>query len=207
MTDAEFEDLGKLWRKEPSEEEMRELQRSARAVSRRARFAEALDWVLATVAICGAVAIVLYNPEPITIMAAGAAIVLSVIGQRRQLQLRVSEVQSLTGDTASMIERSILRVQATIKRARSGLVVLGPATLLGVFFGFVVDRGGGGQLLPQLRGTIALSIAIFIILATMAHLFYTVRRSRMELKRLILLREAYRLENEHEASEHAALLN
>ena len=80
-------------------------------------------------------------------------------------------------------------------------MVIGPSILLGVLFGFIVDKGGGGAALPNLeggawRGPVVTGLLIFIIGVTIIQLVLSVRRSRAELDRLFQLREAYRLEHE-----------
>ena len=199
MTDFDLERLGSLWRTEPEPEGIRELQKSARAASRRARRALVLDFILTGIAVGTVLFILAVNPNVPALIVGGLAVGVAIRGQLRQRRLRRIELQELTGDTESMINGSIARVEATLKRASSGLIVLGPAVLLGLLFGFIVERGGDALQIfdpGSWRAIVATILAVFIVLVTLAQLAVTLRRGRRELNRLLELRQAYRLERE-----------
>src|SRR3546814_15869607 len=67
----------------------------------------------------------------------GVALFMLVTGQMRQRRLRQLELKGLTGGTASMIDQSIVRAEATLKRTKSSLLLVIPATAVGVLLGFV----------------------------------------------------------------------
>jgi hypothetical protein len=201
VTDFDLDRLGSLWRTEPEPAEIGELKRSADRARRKARWLTVLDYALALVTTGAVILILAVNPRAEALLVGGAAVLVMITSLVRRRRLRRIELQSLIGDTESMLESAIARVEATAKRARSGLMVIGPSIFLGLLFAFIVDRGGGGAALPTLeaeawRGLVVRGLLIFIIVATVTQLVLSIRRSRMELTRLIQLREAYRLEHE-----------
>jgi hypothetical protein len=202
VTDPDLEELGKLWRKEPDAEEMRGLHRSAEQVMRRARLALVFEYVLAAVTVGVVLFIVAYNPpDRQTAIAGSAAILVLLLSQMRQRRLRQWELQSLTREPETMIQRSIARVESTLKRAWWGAVVIGPATLFGVIFAFIADEGNGQGALSRLRaepggGTAIVAGAAAVVLGVIIHLARTIRRSNREISRLRQLKEAFRVENE-----------
>jgi hypothetical protein len=201
VSDFDLDRLGSLWRTEPEAEEMRELKRSADLARRKARWLMILDYALAGVTIGAVLLILAVNPKPEALLVGGAAVFVMITSLLRRRRLRRFELQGLVGDTESMLESSIVRIEATVKRAKSGLMVIGPSIFLGLLFGFIVDKGGGGAALPTIegdawRGVVVRGLFIFIVVATIAQLVLSIRRSRAELNRLIRLREAFRQEHE-----------
>lgn len=201
MNDFDLERLGSLWRTEPAAEEMRALKRSADLARRKARWLTILDYALAAVTIGAVLLILAVNPRPEALLVGGAAVLVMVTSLLRRRRLRQFELQGLVGDTESMLESSIVRIDATVKRAKSGLMVIGPSIVLGLLFAFIVDRGGGGAALPSIeggawRGLVVRGLFIFIVVVTVVQLVLSIRRSRAELNRLVQMREAFRQEHE-----------
>jgi len=201
MTDLDLERLGGVWRQQPDPAAMAELQRTAEAVRRRARWAQWAD-AIAAAAVSGVVALlVLRNPQIDTLLVGGGAILFLLISQIRQRKLRAAELRSLTGTTEEMLDQSVERVTATLKRSRLGLIFAGPAMLTGLLLAYVVEHNSGGELASRIAAYPGLGTAIKLVavlgFAGMAlHVFRQFRRSRRELERLIALREAYRQERE-----------
>jgi hypothetical protein len=203
VNDFDLDRLGSLWRTEPEAGEIRELKRSADLARRKAYWTSLLDYGLASIAVGTVLLILGFNPKLEAVLVGGTAVVVAIMSLTGRKRARRIELQSLAGDTESMLETSIAAVEARLRRSKSGLMVIGPSILLGVLFGFIVDKGGGGATLPTLegeawRGLVVRGLLIFIIAVTVIQLILSVRRSRAELYRLFQLREAYRLE--HEAS-------
>jgi hypothetical protein len=160
-----------------------------------------LDYGLAAIAVGIVLLIIGFNPKLEAVLVGTAAVVVAVMSLTGRKRARRIELESLAGDTESMLESSIARVEARLKRSKSGLMVIGPSILLGILFGFIVDQGGGGAALPTIegeawRGLVVRGLFIFIVVVTVVQLVLAVRRGRAELDRLIQLREAYRLEHE-----------
>ncbi|MGZ8282980.1 MAG: hypothetical protein ACXWUN_08535 [Allosphingosinicella sp.] len=201
MSDLDLDRLGDLWRQPPDPAELRELKRTAELVRSRARWSQVVDAVAAIV-VSGVVAILVFrNPETDTLLIGGGVILILLLSQIRQRKLRAAELQSLTGTTEQMLDQSIERVRATIKRARSGLIVAIPGVLLGVLFAYVVEGRSGGELAARVAAYPGLGTAIKVaggvaLALMMAHLLRQLRRNQRELERLTQLREAFRQEEE-----------
>ena len=205
MTDLDLERLGNVWRQRPSAQELEELQRSAERVRRRARWMQVVD-VLAAIVVAGVVlAMVVANPEMDTVLVGGGAVLVLLVGQVRSRRFRQRELQSLGGSTEQMLDQSIERISATHKRARSILLAMPPAALLGILFAFLSERGSGGAIARTIDTQPGLSTLVLIAgMATVGgafvHVVLTIRRTRRELERLTALRDAYRQEQEAEPS-------
>lgn len=199
MTDLDLERLGNVWRQRPSARELEELQRSAEAVRRRARWMQVVD-IIAAVVVAGVVlAMILANPETDTLVVGGGAILVLLVSQMRSRRFRQSELRSLNGSAEQMLDQSIQRVGATCKRALSMLVVMPPGFLLGLLVASVAERHSGGELArrvaaqPGLR-TAIIVVGCLVVAATFVQVIRTWRRSKRELERLIALRDSYREE-------------
>lgn len=206
MNDFDLDRLGSLWRTEPAAEEMRKLKRSADLAKRKALWLTILDYTLAVVTIGAVLLILTVNPKFEAVLVGGAAVFVMITSLLRRRRLRRIELQGLVGDTESMLESSIVRLESTVKRAKSGLMVIGPSIFLGLLFGFIVDKGGGGAALPTIegeawRGVVVRGLVIFIVVATITQLVLSIRRSRAEIDRLTQLRDAFRLEHEGKSPE------
>jgi hypothetical protein len=206
VTDPDFEELGKLWRKEPDAEEMRGLHRSAEQVMRRARLAQTTDFVLTASAAGIILMLVAYNPDWRTASVGVAAILVMLWTQIHRRRLRQWDLQSLASDPETMIDRSILRLEATLKRATFALLFVGPATILGVLFGFTVEQAHQPQSLgllqagPEVRKAVVAG-AIGMLGGVVVHAIRALVRGRRELARLKQLREDYRAEQRGAASQ------
>lgn len=200
MTDLDLERLGDVWRRQPDPAEMERLQRTAAAVSKRARLAQVVD-VVAALAVAGVVVLlVLANPGTATVVMGVAAILVLLVGNVRQRKLRQVELRSLTGGTEDMLDQSIERIETTLKHNRWSLIGLGPVLLLALLFAATAEQPGEAifgslVLLPHFR---ALWIGGWIVAlaGSVLYLAQSMRRSGRELERLSAMRESYRQEGE-----------
>lgn len=202
MSDLDLDKLGALWREALPEEETRDLERSARHVSRRAKLALVGGYVLAAAIGVAVLVIVAINPEGETAFFGGVALLLLLLSQVRRRRYRQIEIQGLTGDTEAMIDQLIERQQATLKLARFSLWIIGPATVAGIFFGSAVGGSAGSKLflerVADMESRLLLLGIAFLLIATMAaQIVIAMRKHGCELDRLIALREAYRQESSH----------
>ncbi|HEV2748364.1 MAG TPA: hypothetical protein VGW34_13830 [Allosphingosinicella sp.] len=203
MTDIDLDKLGTVWRGSLADEQISDLVRSARKVSRRARIGLMLDQVGAALVVLAVLVIVAVDGEADTIFFGSVAILVLVLSQLRQRRYRQIEVRSLTGGTEAMIEQLIERQRASLKRVRFGLWIIGPATVAGVLFASTIGGSAEYEMLsrriadPQLR-IVLMGLATLLITGTAVHLALTIRRYRGEIERLMALRDAYR--REHESS-------
>lgn len=204
MTEIDLERLGDVWRQQPDPAEMERLQRTAAAVSRRARFAQIVD-LGAAAAVAGVVILlVLANPSVRTLIMGGAAILVLLFGNIRQRKLRQVELRSLTGGTEEMLDQSIERIETTVRHHRFGLVTMGPVLLVAFLFASAAERRSGPILGPLrdapwfpylwIGGWIAVLAGVILFSS------FSIRRGRRELERLYAMREAYRQERESTSS-------
>lgn len=206
MTDLDLERLGDMWRQQPDPAELAELRRAADVVRRRARWAQVADLV-AAVAVAGVVLLlVLTNPKVDTFLAGGAAILVLLFGQHRQRRLRREELRGLAGSTQEMLDQSIARVEATMKRTRFQLIGMAPSFMLGLAIAALVDRRSGGGFLSRIvaepqGGLVLAAGALVALVAALIYFGRSARRGRAELARLRAMRDAYRTEQEPIASD------
>jgi Mn2+/Fe2+ NRAMP family transporter len=200
VTDFDLERLGELWREQPDPEEVERQRLAAREVARKARRAELAENVLAALTLLVILAVVSINPGTVSYGLGVLTAFLIVSSQLRQRRFRRAEIVSLTGETPTMLDRAIVRLEATLRRTRFGMLVIGPATAVGAFFALSVDRPGEGtRILTFSQGTASVVIIILstvVLLATILHLHSTMKKSQAELDRLRELRESYRVEQD-----------
>jgi Flp pilus assembly protein TadB len=202
MSDFDLDRLGDVWRRQPDPAEMEKLQRTAAAVSRRARLAQIVD-LGAAVAVAGVVVLlVLSNPQLNTFVLGAAAILILLFSVYRQRQLRAAELKSLTGSTEEMLDQSIERVVATRKRNLFGVISMVPGLAIGYLFASAADPHGGSERFATMVANAGFSrffipaVIVGILLATVIWLVRSIRASDRELERLRALRDAYAREDQ-----------
>jgi hypothetical protein len=117
----------------------------------------------------------------------------------RQRRLRMIELATLSGSTEHMLDQSIERARATIRRARLNLLTTPLGLPLGIAFGAALDRGQGSGMYQRLTSepliTALVSMTLLVAAATICVYLIRVRRAaRQELERLTQLRQAYEAE-------------
>ncbi|MEA3030095.1 MAG: hypothetical protein QOJ53_1904 [Sphingomonadales bacterium] len=203
MNDFDLDRLGDVWRQQPDPEEMARLERTAAAVGRQARLGQLVDFGAALAVAVVVIFLVLSNPQTKTLLMGGAAILVLLASQVRQRKLRQVELRGLAGGTEEMLNQSIERVDATLKRTRFSLFAIGPGFLIGwILMNSVTDQPVRG-FLPSFdelwvrllwNGVIAA-----VLVAVGVYSARSIRRGRNELERLIAMRNAYREERESTA--------
>jgi hypothetical protein len=205
MSDFDLDRLGDLWRARPDPKEMEALQRAADAVARRARWGQVSDFALSALVSVVVLVLVWSNPTVKTALVGGAAILLMLSSHVRQRQLRKLELEGLAGSTEQMLDQSIERVEATLKRNRFGLIGVIPGFLVGIAFAATLDSERRSALMALLvENQVTTGIAAVAIVAGLIGLsFYFLqmaRRGEAELERLIALRDDFRREEEDAAA-------
>ena len=204
MTDFDLDRLGDVWRQQPDPEEMARLQRTAAAVSRRARWGYVLD-ILAAIAVAAVVIILVASNPRIETLLMGSAAILVLLGTNvRQRKLRKVELRSLAGSTEDMLDQSIERIETRIKHSRFTLAAVGPGLLIGALLAASAGVGRGGSVMPALNDIpllrmVWLGVAIAVIVGVVIFSVLAIRHGRRELGRLMAMREAYRDERESTA--------
>lgn len=202
MSDFDLDRLGDVWRQQPDPAELEALRRAAEAGRRRARWTQLIDIAAGLVVIGVVLALALANPERDTLIVGGAAIAVLLYGLVRQRRLREAELHSFTGSAEEMLDQSIVRVQATLKRAKFGAVMMPSGLILGLAFGYFSDRRSSGDPLPWYYGQPGLGAMVLVLACgslavAMLFVLRSMKKSRQELERLTGLREAYSREGEH----------
>jgi hypothetical protein len=200
MTDIDLERLGSVWRQQPDPEELERLQRSAAAVSRRARLAQFVDIGAAVAVALVVMLLVISSGRMDTVAMGGAAILVLLVSNVRLRRLRQIELRSLTGSTEDMLDQSIERVENTLKYQRFSLIAIGPGLLVGYLLAWSTDRSMGSlrEVLANAPGVGRLWMGAWILVfaAIAVYAFTAMRRSRRELERLTAMREIYRRDGE-----------
>lgn len=196
MNDFDLDRLSQVWREEPPPAELEWMRRSALNVSRRARFWQRVEAGAAVLVALVVVGLVVISPAPQTFVAGVGAILMLLLTQRRQRRLRAVELKSLTGSTEEMLEQSIARTQAALKRNWFSLIGMGPATLLGSLLAHYAQGRATRPLLPEEIGGFLFALFILLLVVAVVHLIVSIRKGAAELARLQTLRETYRIEAE-----------
>lgn len=209
MSDHDFDldRLGDLWRRQPDPAELEELRRAADAARRRARWGQWVD-VLAAVGVSAAVLLlVIANPSTDTLLVGGATILILLVSQVRERRLREIEIRSLSGSAEQMLDQSVQRAEAGLKRTRFSLIALGPAIVIGLVLGNLIRARAEQDLLAEIlagrwdRLLVLVVVPAALLLGMAAYLFRAFRRHQQEIGRLTAMRDAYREESEGSSSE------
>lgn len=205
MTDFDLDRLGDVWRQQPDPAEMEALRRTAEAVAKRARRAQLADAALAIFVSAVVLALALSSPRPATLLIGGAAIALMLYTSIRQRRLRKLELESLGGSAEEMLDQSIDRLRATVKRTRLGMISMVPAFAIGIGFGAALDKDPGAGIIARFGDDpwaplAAAAILIAVLTGGLIHYYRTFRRDRSELERLTAMRDAFRQERENSAA-------
>lgn len=199
MSDFDLDRLGDVWRQQLEPAEMARLQRTAAAVSRRARIGQFLD-ILAGAAVSVVVIFLVWtNPRFETFLLGAAAILVLLVSNMRLRKIRQVELRGLTGSTEDMLDQSIDRLETTLKYKRFSLMAIGPALAIGFLLAWASGTYPGMMVASALRRV--LQATTFAVLAgVVVFLIIASRRERRELGRLRAMRESYRLEGESTGS-------
>jgi hypothetical protein len=196
MSDLDLERLGDVWRQRPDPAELEELRRTAEAVRRRALWGQIIDLVAALVVAGVVLLLAMRNPRIETLLIGGSAVLVLLWSHVRQRRMRQIEVRGLTVNTEEMLDQSIARVEATLRRTRFQLIGFVPAFLLGLAFAYAADAPRVSEELARISADSSLHLLVLAVAAVSLagmgfHLVRVLRRSREEVHRLKSLRDAY----------------
>ena len=196
MTDLDLEHLGDVWRQQPDPAELEHLRRTAETVRRRARWSQAVDAVAALVVSGVVLLLVAGNPELDTMIVGGGAVLVLLAGHIRSRRLRQEELRSLSGSAEQMLDQSVARLKAKIKRTRYQLLCLLPGFGIGIAIAYFADEGAGQQIFNRLIANTREAGLLFVgglvaVTGMFLYLLRNLRAERKELGRLIALRQSY----------------
>jgi hypothetical protein len=203
MTEIDLDRLGDVWRAQPEPAEIERLRNAADVVQRRARWGQLADFWLAILVSGVVLVLIVSNPTVATGLIGGAAILMMLLSTVRQRRLRALELARLSGSTENMLDQSIARSEAMIRRARINLMTTPLGLPLGIAFGAALDQGDRNGIYHRMTSdpkvvamvAIALSVAAAIICG---YLIRVMRKARQERDRLTQLRQAYEVERSAE---------
>ncbi len=209
MTDLDLDRLGDLWRQRPTAAEMESLRRTADLVQRKARWGQRFDSSIAVIVAIVVIALVVSNPTFDTMLVGGAAILVLLLSQARTRRLRAEELRSLTGSAQEMLDQSIARAEATLKRTRFQLIAIAPSFALGLGVAAIADRNSGDfytRLFSESDMGLGMMIIAALVLAALAASFTrSMRSTRAELTKLILLRDTFQAEGAKSAGDEESI--
>ena len=196
MTDLDLEHLGDVWRQQPDPAELERLRRTAETVRRRARWSQAVDAVAALVVSGVVLLLVAGNPELDTMIVGGGAVLVLLAGHIRARRLRQEELRSLSGSAEQMLDQSVARLKAKIKRTRYQLLCLLPGFGIGIAIAYFADEGAGQQIFNRLIANTREAGLLFVgglvaVTVMFLYLLRNLRAERKELGRLTALRQSY----------------
>jgi hypothetical protein len=196
LTDLDLEHLGDVWRQQPDPAELERLRRTAETVRRRARWSQAVDAVAALLVAGVVLLLVAGNPELDTMIVGGGAVLVLLAGHIRSRRLREEELRSLSGSAEQMLDQSVARLKAKIKRTRYQLLCLLPGFGIGIAIAYFADEGAGQQALSRLITNSREAGLLFVgglvaVAAMFLYLLRNLRAERKELDRLAALRQSY----------------
>lgn len=206
MTDFDLDRLGDVWRAQPDPAEIARLQRTAMAVSRRARWSQVVDIGAAIAVIAVVIFLVASNPKAETVLIGSAAVLVLLYSNVRLRRVRQVELKSLTGSTEEMLNQSIDRIDKTIRYNRFSLFAMGPGLLVGVLVAAAaVEKRGGASIFGALYDEFAFlylwrGVTIALLVGGVVFVSLAIRRGRRELERLVEMRNSYRQEHESSSS-------
>lgn len=203
MSEIDLDRLGDVWRQQPDPAELERLQRTAAAVSRRARLAQIVDVGAALIVGIVVVLLVASSPKTETVAIGTAAILILLVSQIRSRRLRAVELRGLAGTTEAMLDQSIERLEKTLRHQWFGLVGIGPAIVIGNLMASsaespIVSMTDSLVGIPGFRIAWA-AFWLTVLVATVLFVALSIRRSRRELGRLKAMRDSYRQEGESSA--------
>ena len=201
MTDPDLQRLADLWT-EPDADEQRAFEAMARKARLRGRIFAWLDFAAVAIIVGGAVFGFFMQPGTMTMVAAIALIVVTVIVTRKRRQIKQMTRALDTAGRQAFIETSISNATANLRRTRLSLAFFPVGVVIALAFKMSVRAGGHSELMwaafldwaPSSRG-----IGTFVVLILLfAWGVRTLWRIKRELRGLENLRKAYAEEAEYE---------
>jgi preprotein translocase subunit SecG len=195
MTDPDLQRLADLWTESDDAAEQEAFEAMARKARWRGRLFAWLDFAaVAFILACSVLGFVM-KPGAITMVAAIALIVTTLIVTRKRRQIKQMTRALDTASRQSFIETSISNAGANLRRTRLSLAFFPLGVIFALAYKMSLRAGGRTDLIPATFVEWVQTSRGIITLALLALLFAwglrTARRTRQELRRLEELRVAY----------------
>ena len=194
MTDPDLQRLADLWT-ENDPAEPKAFEAMARKARLRGRIFAYLDYAAVAFILGTSVLGIFMKPGAITMVAAIALIVITVIVTRKRRQIKQMTRTLDTASRQSFIETSLSNAGANLRRTRLSLAFFVPGAVLALTYKMALRVGGRtGEIPAEFIDWVQTPRGI-ITMALLALLFAwgwrTARRIKQELRRLEELRDAY----------------
>lgn len=194
----DFDRFEQLWRQEPADEEIRLFRKLARRAGRRGKALEHAEWGLGLLLIAGALAILLWEPAPATLIVVALIVTGILWSSSKRSRLAQAAAMLDRSSREALIQSAEKSVRARLKNSALGLVLIVPGWMLGIALkGMMLLDGNVRDFLNAFLGSftkppgMASAAVVAAIFAILVHRHLRLRR---ESRRLVLLREQYRQE-------------
>lgn len=205
MTDPDLQNLAELWKEADGGEQQQAFEAMARKARRRGRIFAWLDFAAVAFILGTSLVGVFMEPGPITMVAAIALIVTTVIVTRKRRQIKQMTRTLDTAGRHAFIETSISNAAANLRRTRLSLAFFPLGVVIALIYKMALRAGGRTELIPATFVEWVQTPRGIITMALLALLFAwglrSARRTRQELRRLEELRAAYSEEDRQDQSD------
>jgi hypothetical protein len=204
MTDPDLQPLADLWTENDAGEQ-EAFEAMARKARLRGRIFAWLDYAAVAFILGTSLVGIFMKPGAVTMVAAIALIVITVIVTRKRRQIKQMTRTLDTASRQSFIETSLSNAGANLRRTRLSLAFFVPGALLALTYKMALRVGGRTEQIPAEFIDWVQTPRGIITMALLALLFAwglrTVRRIKQELRRLEELRAAYAEEDRRDERE------
>lgn len=204
MTDPDLQKLADLWKEADASEPQPAFEAMARKARRRGRIFAWLDFAAVAFILATSVIGFVMEPGPITMAAAIALIVITVIVTRKRSQIRQMTRTLDTASREAFVDTSISNATANLRRTRLSLAFFPLGVVIALVYKMALRAGGRTDLIPATFVDWVQTSRGIITMVLLALLFAwgvrTERRIRRELRRLEELRAAYSEEDRKDQS-------
>ncbi|HEX8261575.1 MAG TPA: hypothetical protein VF547_01745 [Allosphingosinicella sp.] len=194
MTDPDLQRLADLWR-EPDAADQGAFEALARRARLRGRIVAYLNFAAVAVTVGGVAIGVFMKPGTVTMVAAIALILVTVVVLRKRRQIKQMTRTLETAGREAFIETSISNATANLRRTRLSLSFFPIGVVVALFYKMSVRVGGRTELMldaflewaPSPRGLVTFAILGLLF----AWGLRSASRTKRELRQLEELRSAY----------------
>lgn len=205
MTDPDLQRLADLWTESDDSAEREAFDAMARKARLRGRIFAYLDFAAVAFILATSVLGFLMKPGPVTMVAAIALIVITIIVTRKRRQIKQMTRTLDSASRQAFIETSLSNAGANLRRTRLSLAFFVPGMVLALAYKMALRVDGRTAEIPAEFIDWVQTPRGIITMALLALLFAwglrTARRIKQELRRLEELRAAYAEEERRDESD------
>ncbi|HEX8622315.1 MAG TPA: hypothetical protein VF718_10115 [Allosphingosinicella sp.] len=207
MTDPDLQKLADLWKETDAAEPPRAFEAMARKARRRGRIFAWLDFAAVAFILGTSLVGIFMEPGTVTMVAAIALIVITIIVTRKRRQIKQMTRTLDTASREAFIDTSLNNAAANLRRTRLSLAFFPIGVVCALIYKMALRAGGRTELIPATFVDWVQTPRGILTMVLLALLFAwglrTARRIRQELRRLEELRAAYSEEDRQDRNEAA----